>query len=271
MESPDWYSMILPESPLPKPSTTRSPDFGHHWQAASSAPPSSPSFNPSTTTYYASRSAKSRYQSTAAQYSVSYGAPSTNKYDDDEKSFSSNHQDQIHHPISSNYRSNFVLQHSVAESDSFADTSGARSTPSDYYDENAENIDPNSSESQEEPETYPILTHSRPTNILRDSKAYPVSFTVAVPKYRGIPKDLHPIAAPVPLSYSARSKDVLSAMISPVQPFGFPSKLGYSFTCRRPFLSLIVLEQSHVTHKPYTQVSSQPLPESSIVPVCIPI
>lgn len=77
--------------------------------------------------------------------------------------------------------------------------SATPSTPSDFYDEDAENINPNQ---------MPYPTHApRPMNVLRDSQAYPVPQD----------DDENGIAAPVPLSYNARSKSVLSAMISPVE------------------------------------------------------
>ncbi|KAJ7286866.1 hypothetical protein C8J57DRAFT_1652277 [Mycena rebaudengoi] len=77
--------------------------------------------------------------------------------------------------------------------------SATPSTPSDFYDEDAENINPNQ---------MPYPTHApRPMNVLRDSQAYPVPQD----------DDENGIAAPVPLPYNARSKSVLSAMISPVE------------------------------------------------------
>ncbi|KAF7350877.1 hypothetical protein MSAN_01649800 [Mycena sanguinolenta] len=110
-----------------------------------------------------------------------------------------------------------------------ADSSGAVSTPSDHYDEDAENIDPNSSENQ--------LTHhpvSRTVaNVLCDSQAHTVPASSAhnpISQYARA-QVAESIAAPVPLPYSARSKEVLSSMISPTQPAGFsrPVPQGYNF------------------------------------------
>ncbi|KAF8161801.1 hypothetical protein K438DRAFT_2025720 [Mycena galopus ATCC 62051] len=114
--------------------------------------------------------------------------------------------------------------HDFAES---ANRSGTRSTPSDRYDEDAENIDPNSSENRQT--HHPLLASSQVTNILRDSQAYTVasSFFVqqSLPHHDHARDGAESIAAPVPLSYSARSKEVLSSMISPTQPPGFPKPL----------------------------------------------
>ncbi|KAJ7645967.1 hypothetical protein DFH06DRAFT_1300786 [Mycena polygramma] len=114
----------------------------------------------------------------------------------------------------------------LAESLSFSHSSGARSTPSDHYDEDAENIDPNSLERTDQRLLHSLPLHSRATNILRDSQAYPVTFdTALLPDAPPEDASAEPIAAPVPLPYSARSKEVLSAMISPIQPAGFPKPL----------------------------------------------
>ncbi|KAJ7750150.1 hypothetical protein DFH07DRAFT_828334 [Mycena maculata] len=199
MASPDWYSLLPHETPLPGPSTGL--QFGY---PAAILPSSVPLLSLSASDY-ASQS-------------------STSNHDDyDDQRFSSvTTRNQIHHLVSTESSSNLGSQNAVDESDSFENSSGPRSTPSDLYDENAENIDPNSREGQEQPDNYPISAHPRPTNILRDSQAYPVLFTVAVPGSERISEEAESIAAPVPLPYSARSKEVLSAMISPAQPAGFP-------------------------------------------------
>ncbi|KAJ6593166.1 hypothetical protein B0H19DRAFT_1365309 [Mycena capillaripes] len=124
---------------------------------------------------------------------------------------------QTYHFVSVDPSSN----HDFVESHSLSNSSGARSTPSYYYDEDAENIDPNFAVEQQI--HHPSFYHSRATNILRDSQAYPVASSnthqlVSEPER----VDVAPIAAPVPLPYTARSKEVLSQMISPVQPSGFP-------------------------------------------------
>ncbi|KAJ6631355.1 hypothetical protein B0H10DRAFT_2207030 [Mycena sp. CBHHK59/15] len=113
---------------------------------------------------------------------------------------------------------------------SYRNPSATPSTPSEYYDADAENIDPN----VPNPETFlrpypnqnhvssvawadPAPTSFRAANILRDSQAYPVSSETAPARFDEAFKDIETIVAPIPLPYSARSKDVLSAMISPVQ------------------------------------------------------
>ncbi|KAJ7496576.1 hypothetical protein FB451DRAFT_1359183 [Mycena latifolia] len=118
-----------------------------------------------------------------------------------------------------------ALQHAGPDPYSLTNFSAAPSTPSDKYDEDAENIDPKSLEMKEMYQCpVPARSYSQATNVLRDSQAYPVSFKVALPlpQPNRLPEGAEQIAAPVPLPYSARSKEVLSAMISPVQPSGFP-------------------------------------------------
>ncbi|KAJ6497395.1 hypothetical protein C8R45DRAFT_982747 [Mycena sanguinolenta] len=97
-------------------------------------------------------------------------------------------------------------------------SSGTVSTPSDHYDENAENIDPNSRQTQHHPVPRSI------THVLCDSQVHTVTASDAYnlpPQYARV-QEAESIAAPVPLPYSARSKEVLTSMISPTQPSGFP-------------------------------------------------
>ncbi|KAJ7125426.1 hypothetical protein C8R44DRAFT_980583 [Mycena epipterygia] len=136
-------------------------------------------------------------------------------------------QEDVRHPVYLESPFNPEIQH---EPHFLANSSKTPSTPSDYYDEDAENIDPNANslEEKEEPNYRPISARYRPTNILCDSQAHPVSSTVALPHSHRVQEDAEKIAAPVPLPYSARSKEVLSAMISPIQPPGFPMPLNLS-------------------------------------------
>ncbi|KAJ7350865.1 hypothetical protein DFH08DRAFT_1078966 [Mycena albidolilacea] len=128
-------------------------------------------------------------------------------------------------PVVSQAPSNHNFAEPNSFENSFANSSGALSTPSDKYDEDAENIDPNSPQNQQN--QHPFAVYPRITNILRDSEAYPIASYRPLAlrsQYEGAQAyDAdESIAAPVPLSYSARSKEVLSSMISPPQPPGFP-------------------------------------------------
>ncbi|KAJ7478634.1 hypothetical protein B0H11DRAFT_1280101 [Mycena galericulata] len=251
MESPDWYSRLPADLPLPSTNL----ELEHQSLAARSAP-LPPSFNAHVTT-----SPYSSSQNAIAQHSHSSSAYRTSNHDCDETTFSRTMERNDHgrlnqiqdlRVVSSNHPSNDGPHHTAVEQDSFADSSAAPSTPSDHYDENAENIDPNSPERQDQPHHHPGSAHSRPTNILCDSQTYPVSFTVAVPKSRRVPEKAEEIVAPVPLPYSARSKEALSAMISPVQPAGHPKP---------------VQSQPHVPHEPCIDAVVPTSSESSILPV----
>jgi hypothetical protein len=152
------------------------------------------------------------------QLTKSSGAPIVSPHNDGRLEMWRMDSQQSYHRISDLSPFNYDL----TESHSRANSSGHHSTPSDYYDEDAENIDPNSLQRKDHQTHHPLSVHSRPTNILCDSQAYPVASNIDLPQSQRV--DTDPIAAPVPLPYSARSKEVLSAMISPVQPSGFPSK-----------------------------------------------
>ncbi|KAJ7647905.1 hypothetical protein FB45DRAFT_894731 [Roridomyces roridus] len=116
----------------------------------------------------------------------------------------------------------FLLPAADVDSDS-----DARSTPSDCYDENAENIDPNG----EMEGSARRSTRPRPTNILCDSEFYPISDPDLAEEEMVadelIPSDDDPsspaIVAPIPLPYTARSKDVLASMISHGQTASSPT------------------------------------------------
>jgi hypothetical protein len=137
-------------------------------------------------------------------------------------------------PVVSQAPSNHDFAEPNSFENSFANSSGAISTPSDKYDEDAENIDPNPPQNQQN--QHPFAVYPRITSILRDSEAYPIASRIAHPplalrsQYEGAQAygADESIAAPVPLSYSARSKDVLSSMISPPQPPGFPRMIFLS-------------------------------------------
>ncbi|KAJ7189002.1 hypothetical protein C8R46DRAFT_1206113 [Mycena filopes] len=156
-------------------------------------------------------------------------------------------QQQTHWPAES------TEYHYVADAHSFFNSSaGSCSTPSDNYDENAENIDPNSSERQ----PYRLPPHSLATNILCDSQAHPVAPLPQSNPSRSVQpeEDIDLIAAPVPLSYSARSKQVLSAMISPAQPPGFQSTPVIQSLCCSPSFTL------HGSIQNLSQYNPQSLP-----------
>ncbi|KAF7362498.1 hypothetical protein MVEN_00597500 [Mycena venus] len=169
-----------------------------------------------------------------------HAVPSNNGGDSPEVWWTDSQQDYHPSPINSDF----------AESHSLANSSGALSTSSEIYDENAENIDPNSRERKDQ-QTHHVSVFSGTANVLCDSTS-----SIAhqpLPQHDRAPDDAEPIAAPVPLPYSARSKEVLSAMISPVQPSGFP-KPG--------------IEESHIYDNSiaYAQSAAYPQP-AYILPV----
>jgi hypothetical protein len=162
-------------------------------------------------------------------------------------------------PVVSQAPSNHDCAEPNSFENSFANSSGALSTPSDKYDENAENIDPNSPQNQQN--QHPFAVYPRITSILRDSEAYPIASRIAYPplalrsQYEGAQAygADESIAAPVPLSYSARSKEVLSSMISPPQPPGFPRMIFFKpYPCPQLLtpLSQSLLQEIRINENP---------------------
>ncbi|KAJ7133692.1 hypothetical protein C8R43DRAFT_1022773 [Mycena crocata] len=149
-------------------------------------------------------------------------ATPSHSYDDLEEAVSRSHADasrmshQQDHPVFD--PSADCIQPVDMNMHSFSSSFGSRSTPSENYDEDAENIDPNSPERKGKKSHRPFSAQFRVTHILRDSQTFPLADAA--------PEESQQIAAPVPLSYSARSKEVLSAMISPVQPSGLPNPIA---------------------------------------------